>query len=318
MKFIISIFMAFLQKVSFCNFIRNNPRLFFTCQRKKIVIAVASFIFLFIYSDILAESTIFWSKEEISVGEEIYLTIETEQTPLEILSPEVGLFSGSNTLPFVEIISTTKDTNKIVIKMRFVKSGSHSLEVKWKNDDNSKDEKDVSVTVKSLVTDGEENTLDIAEPLEFSGPYLMRVLYLLLGFILVVALFSYLFLRHGKRARTFKDALYTENMEAEKIEPIDARLDRLLEQDSIPHKEFAYALSEYLKSALSHKLDSDTTYMTQSELEEILISKLRLSERETKEFSLYLNAIKYMPNEEMILSEKANSIRKYWERVLGV
>jgi len=34
--------MAFLQKVSFCNFIRNNPRLFSACRRKKIVIAVAS------------------------------------------------------------------------------------------------------------------------------------------------------------------------------------------------------------------------------------------------------------------------------------
>jgi len=318
MKFIISIFMAFLQKVSFCNFISNNSRLFSPCRRKKIVIGVASFIFLFIYSGLLAEGTIFWSKEDISVGDEVYLTIETEQTPLEILSPEVGLFSGNNTLPFVEIISTTKDSNKIIIKMRFVKSGSHSLQVKWKNEDTSIDEKDVTVTVKSLVTDGEENTLDIAEPLEFSGPYLMRVIYLLLGFILVVAIFSYLFLRHGKRERTFKDALYTENMEAEKIEPIDARLDRLLEQNSIPHKEFAYALSEYLKSALSHKLDSDTTYMTQSELEEILINKLRLSKRETKEFSLYLNSIKYMPNEEMIPSEKANSIRKYWEGILGV
>jgi hypothetical protein len=36
--------MAFLQKVSFCNFIRNNPRLFSACRRKKIVIAVASLI----------------------------------------------------------------------------------------------------------------------------------------------------------------------------------------------------------------------------------------------------------------------------------
>ncbi len=131
MKFIISIFMAFLQKVSFCNFTRNNPRLFSTYLRKRIVVTVAAFIFLFIYSDLLADSTIFWSKEEISVGDEVFLTIETEQTPQEILSPELGLFSGNDTLPFVEIISTTKDTNKIVIKMRFVKSGSHSLEVKW-------------------------------------------------------------------------------------------------------------------------------------------------------------------------------------------
>jgi hypothetical protein len=43
------ILMAFLQKVSFCNFIRNNPWLFSACQRKKIVIVVASLIsFLFL------------------------------------------------------------------------------------------------------------------------------------------------------------------------------------------------------------------------------------------------------------------------------
>jgi hypothetical protein len=39
---------AFLQKVSFSNLIRNNPRPFSACQRKKIVIAVASYIFFFI------------------------------------------------------------------------------------------------------------------------------------------------------------------------------------------------------------------------------------------------------------------------------
>jgi hypothetical protein len=39
---------AFLQKVSFSKFIRNNPRPFSAFQRKKIVIAVASYIFFFI------------------------------------------------------------------------------------------------------------------------------------------------------------------------------------------------------------------------------------------------------------------------------
>jgi len=38
--------MVFLQKVSFCNFIRNNPSLFSAWRRKKIVIAVASSICL--------------------------------------------------------------------------------------------------------------------------------------------------------------------------------------------------------------------------------------------------------------------------------
>jgi hypothetical protein len=41
-------FMVFLQKVSFCNFIRNNLRLFSICWRKKIVIELSSFIYFFI------------------------------------------------------------------------------------------------------------------------------------------------------------------------------------------------------------------------------------------------------------------------------
>jgi hypothetical protein len=44
-KKLMFLFLAFLQKVSFCNFIRHNPRLFFACQRKELVIAVASFLF---------------------------------------------------------------------------------------------------------------------------------------------------------------------------------------------------------------------------------------------------------------------------------
>jgi hypothetical protein len=39
--------MDFLQKVSFCNFIRNNPWLFSSCWRKKVGIAVTSYILLF-------------------------------------------------------------------------------------------------------------------------------------------------------------------------------------------------------------------------------------------------------------------------------
>jgi hypothetical protein len=39
--------LVFPQKVSFCNFIRNNPKLFSICWRKKIVIELSSFILLF-------------------------------------------------------------------------------------------------------------------------------------------------------------------------------------------------------------------------------------------------------------------------------
>ncbi len=45
---LISLLLTFLQRVSFCKFIRNNLRLFPTYRRKKIVIAVAS-LFLILY-----------------------------------------------------------------------------------------------------------------------------------------------------------------------------------------------------------------------------------------------------------------------------
>jgi len=38
------LYISFLTKVSFCNFIHNNPRLFSFCRPKKIVIAIASYI----------------------------------------------------------------------------------------------------------------------------------------------------------------------------------------------------------------------------------------------------------------------------------
>lgn len=39
------LYILFLTKFSFCNFIRNNPGLISTCQRKKIDIAIVSYIF---------------------------------------------------------------------------------------------------------------------------------------------------------------------------------------------------------------------------------------------------------------------------------
>ncbi len=60
--------MTFLQKVSFCKFIRNNPRLFSAYRRKKIVIAVASFIF--------TTSTSFLASADFEYGEDLTYSIE--------------------------------------------------------------------------------------------------------------------------------------------------------------------------------------------------------------------------------------------------
>jgi hypothetical protein len=280
---------------------------------------IVSIFFLLVFVTILsATETVFWSKENISVGEEVLLTIETDSIVSDIISPEIGLFAQSNELPFVEIMSTTKDNTRILIQMRFTKSGKHELIIKWKNEENIALEKQVTIEIKSLLKENENEALDIEEPLEFSGPYFFRLFVIVLIFTMIVGVLYYLFLRVGKRQKVFKDALYNESVGAEKMEPIDTTLNKLLLNPEILHKDFVYSLSEYLKLALSEKLDIDVTFMTQSEIEEILNSKLFLTDKQISEFTMYLNSIKYMPNNEKLTNTNAISIRNYWEKILGI
>ena len=280
---------------------------------------IVSIFFLLVFATFLfAEETVFWSKENISVGEEVLLTIETDSIVSEIISPEIGLFSHSNELPFVEIMSSTKDNTRILIQMRFTKSGKHEFKIKWKNEENIELEKTVNIDIKSLLKENENEALDIEQPLEFSGPYFFRLFVIILIFTIIVGVLYYLFLRVGKRPKVFKDALYNESIGAEKMEPIDTSLNKLLLNSEILHKDFVYSLSEYLKLALSEKLDIDVTFMTQSEIEEVLNSKLFMTDKQISEFTMYLNSIKYMPNEEKITNTNALSIRSYWEKILGI
>lgn len=264
-----------------------------------------------------SESKITWSKPEIFVGEDVYLTLESESSVLELQSPEIGYISKSNDLPFMEVINQSKEGVRLVLQIRFTKAGNQEFEVIWKSEDGLHKET-VSITVSSVLGDNETEQLDIMEPLEFSGPYLFRLFVVLIIFSGIIAILYYIFLTRKHRKKTPKDAGFAYTVEAEKVRPIDFDIENLLKNQEILHKEFAYVLSDYLKSILSQKLDSDVTYMTQSELEELLRTKLRLTDKAVGEFSLYLNSIKYMPNDEKISPENAIGIRRYWERMLGL
>lgn len=273
-------------------------------------------LLLFYYlNPIYSEYKYFWSKNEPLVGDEVYLTVETENQNSELLEPESGYVSLPNGLPYMEVISHSKEGTRIILQVRFTKAGKHDFQVKWKTDKET-EHIGISISVSSVLGPNDKETLDIAEPLEFSGPYGLRLFLIILGFSVIVAILYYFFLHRKPSKKNVKDAGIVTPIEAEKLEPIDIVLERLLTNKEIQHKEFVYVLSDYLKSALSQKLESDITYMTQSELEDILKSKLNLSEKVVHEFSLYLNSIKYMPNEERILSDNARAIRNYWERTL--
>jgi len=77
-KNIFNIFTAFLQNVTFCNFIRSNPRLFSACWRKKLAIGVVPF---FIYTTF---SLIGCSVQELKIQEIIPCEYSTQEGICEI------------------------------------------------------------------------------------------------------------------------------------------------------------------------------------------------------------------------------------------
>lgn len=278
---------------------------------------VLTIVFLIFVLPLFSEGKYTWSKAEVYVGEEVYLTLDTEANISEILAPEIGYISNSNDLPFMEVLNQTKDGSRLVFQIRFTKAGPQEFRVAWK-EEGVLHEESISIKVESVLGANETEQQDIIEPLEFSGPYLFRLFVILIIFSAIVGVLYYIFLTRKHRKKEPKDAGISFAVEAEKMTPPDFEIENLLKNREILHKEFAYVLSDYLKSLLSQKLESDVTYMTQSELEELLRTRLRLTEKAVGEFSLYLNSIKYMPNDEKISVENAMGIRKYWERMLGI
>ena len=121
--FCIVLVMAFLQKVSFCNLIRNNPRLFSGCRRKKIVLAVASLFFGFSLS---AESVFRLSKESVLKGEPLTAQFEFKggvnvKVPKNIISQNGVTAEYIGTEESVSIINMNV-TRKKIVKFRIVTS----------------------------------------------------------------------------------------------------------------------------------------------------------------------------------------------------
>lgn len=258
-----------------------------------------------------------WTPSSAKVGEEVSFTLEYTETEVFRLNlPEVGFLSKEgNPLPYLDVVSVSDTPGKLVIRFQFLKPGKYTAPISW-----IEKEGDVpfvptlEINIESNLTESESEPFDITGPMEFNGPFLKRLILVVLIFGAVFVLLAYILLRVTKRKLPARDAEISYPFTGEGLEPADKKLKELLRQKEIPHKEYAYALSDYLKYVIGNKLGTDMMHMTVEEMSELMINQYNIDKLTVLRLIDYMNSIKYMPNDESIDFQKAVDIKMHWER----
>ncbi|MCB1192410.1 MAG: hypothetical protein H7A23_10470 [Leptospiraceae bacterium] len=259
------------------------------------------------------------SKPSIRVGDEVVLTLQF--SPDEISKwelPAKGFLNKEENedLPYAEIIDIVKNNTQIQIKVVYFESGEFIVPVSWFDMDDTEFRSQKIITVKSVLQ-GEKDLLDITDPIAFSGPYLIRLIFLILGIVLVVTaiLFAISYLKN--KYKNPMDAIIEPNNSKElhyyrdKINGIQDSL-----HTEIRHKDFIYILSGYIKEIITNQTGTFIFHKSQEEINEILKNRYNISPVQLEKLTIYFNSVKYMPNNEMISHQKAVELAKYWRELL--
>ena len=246
--------------------------------------------------------------DKVKVGDEIIYTLEETSSKLDCVLPKIDFLILDNN-PYAEIVESKLEDKKITIKIIFYKSGKFKIPVDCKNFKTTKE-----ITVETVL-ENEKEALDIEQPILFSGNYTSRlIIMLIIGGLLFVGI-AYLLWKWKAKSKP-SNAEFVGEMK----QPIDvtykSQLFRFLTQTEIPHKEFIFLLSSYIKEKIELKLKYPVQHFTQKEINEILLNKFNISNIDVLSIDTYFNSVKYMPNEENISQAKAFGLVDYWDRLI--
>ncbi len=278
------------------------------------------FLFLFLIPFLLfAEVTESYSKKSVQVGEESILEVKFQTGDVAEWSlPAKGfLFSETDAeTPIGELKDITQTPTELKFTYVYFEPGKFTAKLGWKNANGETVQSREVLEVKTVLAD-EKEPLDIAEPIVFSGQYIIRLLtFILIGLAVVTGLAYLLFYFNNKKKAKVKDALF-EKLEVDSNEDFyKKQLEKMLMNSEMSHKEFIFHLSGYIKERIGNKRQVSVMHLTQSELHEILQLDYRVANVELLTIDNYFNSVKYMPNEEKITSDNALGLVKYWEKIL--
>ncbi|MCX7997955.1 MAG: hypothetical protein N3A69_03255 [Leptospiraceae bacterium] len=280
-------------------------------------------IFIYLFG-ILVLSKVFpseaiekWQPSKAKVGDLVTFEIELKNIQTNSVEyPKIGFYPEKE-VPNFEILSVVESKNIFQFQVRFLEAGEFSFPIQWKNENGKLETAKEKIQIESNLTGSEFDIYDISEPIEFSGPFLLRLLGWTVGILLVLGMIAYFILKVKRTPKLTPNAKFkTIEPESEKLKFRENQLIKLLEQEEISHKEFVYLLSLEIKILLHEKYKVDSESLTNKELMELIQSKTQISDLERIRMENYLDRIKYMPNEEKISREFAKTIYKNWMAML--
>ncbi|TGL09326.1 hypothetical protein EHQ43_00140 [Leptospira bouyouniensis] len=247
-------------------------------------------------------------KEKIYVGDLIQYDIEWEGSEITDVNLSEGKFYENNTLPSFEIQSIIKEQNKITASIIFFTPGDFFLPTSWKEQGIETHSK-LKISVLSNLTGNETEIEDIDPPILFSGPYLFRLIGLILftcfNLYLIYALYLY-----WKSKPKIIDAIWEKNPKLLESTKRLHNLEQYLQSETITEKELTFRISEYLKEIYSEKLEENLLGLTDSEFLAVLYDKTHIPDRTIRELRLYFRSLKYDRNTKILSKEDAEKIWK--------
>ncbi len=255
------------------------------------------------------------SHKEIYVGDEIGYEIDFDSGIPSTLKLEEGDHSIDATeLPVLRIWNVHRKDKSISLSVRFYKAGSFRLPIYWE-EEGEKKTTELVFEVKSRLTGNESDIEDIAPPISFSGSYLLRLLFVIFIFLILLYI-SYAVYLKLKNSKQILDATWERVpvLESRQIKLI--QIESALKQNEISYKEFAYLVSSYIKEEFSRRLASDLLHLTDSEFLNYLYDRSHLEIESTKEIKDILASSKYTNHSKILSKEEAEQLWQDWKRKL--
>lgn len=250
------------------------------------------------------------SLDQIYVGDMVQYEIRWEEPSVTDVILEPGELYEDQSLPVLEILSVEKLDHKMTATVIFFMAGEFYLPTEWK--ENGKEFKStLKITVSSHLTGMESEIEDVDPPILFSGPYLFRLIGLIL-FTCINLYILYALYLYWKSKPKVVDALWEKNPTLPESTKRLQNIEQYLQSEIIFEKELIFKISEYLKEIYSEKLNQNLLGNTDSEFLATIHDKTHIPDSFIREIRMYFREMKYNQNEVILSKEKANQI---WEQI---
>ncbi|TGM06546.1 LB_053 family protein [Leptospira jelokensis] len=267
-------------------------------------------VYLFFFSALLASPKEFLTNDTIYVGDKVEYEISWEDDSVTDVILEAGELYEDESLPVLEILSVEKTENKLIATIIFFMAGEFYLPTVWK--ENGKEVKSkLKIVVSSNLTGKETDIEDIEPPLLFSGPYLLRLLGLIL-FTCINLYGLYALYLYWKSKPKVVDAIWEKNPILPESTKRLQSIEQYLQADSILEKELTFKISEYLKEVYSEKLNENLLGQTDSMFLSTIHDKTHIPDALIREIRMYFRELKYNQNDMILTKEKAKAV---WEKI---